>query len=71
MPVLRGILQRLWLQMGPIISDVYLSGGRAMIDHHYPVIQALTRHDCAAAAQAIMDDIVEGGQAVAAATAQE
>ena len=69
MPVLRGVLQRMWLQMGPIISDVYLAGGRSMIEHHYPVIKALAEHDEQAASQAIMDDITHGGQAIAAAVA--
>ncbi|MGB3877981.1 MAG: GntR family transcriptional regulator [Shinella zoogloeoides] len=62
LPVLNGILRRLWLQMGPLISDVYLPGGRAMIDHHYPVVEALKRHDPAAASMAIVDDILLGGK---------
>lgn len=40
LPMLNGILRRLWLQMGPHISDAYVEGGRSMIDHHYPVIEA-------------------------------
>ncbi|MBP1886220.1 GntR family transcriptional regulator [Sinorhizobium mexicanum] len=64
MPVLNGILRRLWLQMGPSISDAYLPGGRAMIDYHYPVIEALKRHDSAAASMAIVDDILLGGKPV-------
>lgn len=62
LPVLNGILRRLWLQMGPLISDAYLPGGRAMIDHHYPVVEALKRHDPAAASMAIVDDILLGGK---------
>ncbi len=64
LPVLTGILRRLWLQMGPLIADSYLQGGRSMIDHHYPVVEALKRHDSAGAAMAIIDDIQLGGQAI-------
>ena len=64
LPVLDGILHRIWLQMGPLIADSYLQGGRAMVDYHYPVIDALRRHDSAAAARAIVDDIVLGGKAI-------
>ncbi|MFC6445179.1 GntR family transcriptional regulator [Shinella zoogloeoides] len=64
LPVLTTILRRLWLQMGPHISDAYLAGGRAMIDHHYPVVEALKRHDSAAAAMAIIDDIQLGGRPI-------
>ncbi|MFD1330281.1 GntR family transcriptional regulator [Mycoplana ramosa] len=62
LPVLTVILRRLWLQMGPLISDAYIPGGRAMIDHHYPVVDALKRHDSAAASMAIVDDILLGGK---------
>jgi DNA-binding GntR family transcriptional regulator len=62
--VLNGILRRLWLQMGPHISDAYIPGGRAMIDHHYPVVEALKRHDPAAASMAIVDDILLGGKPI-------
>ena len=62
--VLNTILRRLWLQMGPHISDAYLAGGRAMIDHHYPVVEALKRHDPAAASMAIVDDILLGGKPI-------
>jgi DNA-binding GntR family transcriptional regulator len=64
LPVLNNILRRLWLQMGPHISDAYIEGGRAMIDHHYPVIEALKRHDPAAASMAIVDDILLGGKPI-------
>lgn len=64
LPVLNGILRRLWLRMGPHISDVYIPAGRAMIDHHYPVVDALKRHDSAAAAMAIIDDILLGGKPI-------
>jgi DNA-binding GntR family transcriptional regulator len=64
LPVLHGILRRIWLQMGPVIADSYTAGGRSMIDYHYPVIEALRRRDGQAAAAAIMNDITLGGQAI-------
>ncbi|CAO3426063.1 GntR family transcriptional regulator [Azospirillum doebereinerae] len=59
MPVLGDILRRLWLQMGPLIADVYGAAGRIMIDHHYPLMEAIRRHDGPAAARAIQADILE------------
>lgn len=64
MPVLQGILRRLWLQMGPVIADAYEAGGRAMIEHHYRVVEALRRNDGAAAAAAMRDDILLGGTVI-------
>lgn len=65
MPILRGMLQRIWLQMGPIISDTYLEGGRLMIEHHYPIVKALRDRDPEAAAAGIMNDILLGGRVIA------
>jgi DNA-binding GntR family transcriptional regulator len=64
MPVLRDILRRLWLQMGPLIADVYGGAGRTMIDHHYPLMDAMRRRDGPAAAAAIRTDILSGGGAM-------
>lgn len=62
LPTLHGILRRLWLQTGPLIADVYLAGGRAMVDYHYQIIDALKAQDGQAAAAAIVEDIVKGGR---------
>ncbi len=64
MPILRGILHNLWLQMGPIISAAYGEGGRTMIEHHYDVLDAIRKHDAQAAKQAIRDDILSGGDVI-------
>ena len=64
MPFLGGILYRIWLQMGPLIAASYAAGGQDMIDYHPPLIAALQQGDGAAAARAIGDDIVSGGQAI-------
>lgn len=64
LPTLHDILRRLWLQMGPIIAEVYSDTGREMIVHHYEVLDAIKRRDGQGAAQAISDDIVKGGRSV-------
>ncbi|PSJ51787.1 GntR family transcriptional regulator [Pseudaminobacter soli (ex Li et al. 2025)] len=64
MTVLRGILYRLWLQMGPLIAESYQAGGRVMIDHHYPVLRAIEARDQDAAERAIADDIGEAGKVI-------
>jgi DNA-binding GntR family transcriptional regulator len=66
MAVLRDVLQKLWLQVGPLIAEAYIDSGRAMIDHHYPVLEAVRAHDPAAAAKAIQDDIIQGGAGILA-----
>ena len=64
MPVLRGILQNLWLQMGPVIAAAYEDGGRTMIEHHYVVIEAIRRGEPEAAKRAIREDILAGGDVI-------
>lgn len=60
MPILNSIMRRLWLQMGPLIAAAYFEEGRAMINHHYPVLEALKRCDPTAAVKAIQNDIMLG-----------
>lgn len=66
MPILGAQLRRLWLRMGPLIAQTYIEGERAMIEHHYPVLDALRAHNPKAAARAIQDDITKGGQGILA-----
>lgn len=68
MPNLLAILKRLWLKMGPLIAESYAAGGRHMVDHHYPLIDALRRKDGRAARIAVQTDIVSGGEAILRAT---
>lgn len=58
MPVLNSIINRLWLQMGPLIADAYKHGGRAMIDDHYKIVEAIENRDADAAEAAIAHDIL-------------
>lgn len=62
MPILRELLENLWLQMGPLISSGYKEGGRTMVEHHYTVIEAIRNADGTAARSAIRKDILEGGK---------
>lgn len=64
LPVLRGILYRLWLQMGPLIAEAYPRGGRLMIDYHYEVLQAVEAADPDSAEIAIARDIGEAGSLI-------
>jgi DNA-binding GntR family transcriptional regulator len=64
MPVLRRILERLWLQMGPLIADMNRDVDQAAAKHHYVLVDALERGDGTAAAEAVRQDITDGGQAI-------
>ncbi len=63
MELLRATLQRLWLQMGPLIAAYYRSGnGRTRGDEHHVIIDAVARGDADAAEQAIRKEILEAGE---------
>lgn len=64
MTVLRGILHRLWLQMGPLIAASYHEGGRVMIDNHHRVFEAIQAKDPDAAERAIVADIGDAGRLI-------
>jgi DNA-binding GntR family transcriptional regulator len=64
MSVLQGILERLWLKMGPLIAQCYSEGGRDMIDGHYALLKAMQSQDSQAARIAIQTDILSGGQVI-------
>ncbi|MBP6117258.1 MAG: GntR family transcriptional regulator [Neisseriaceae bacterium] len=62
MPILMDVLKRLWIKIGPLIAQVYILGGREMIDHHYPILQAIQNKDPQAARISIQTDILSGGK---------
>ncbi|MCG8271185.1 GntR family transcriptional regulator [Aquamicrobium sp. NLF2-7] len=64
LPLLRGILHRLWLQMGPLIAEAYQPGGRVMIDHHHELVKAVEAGDPDAAERAIESDIGDAGSII-------
>ncbi|WP_227307946.1 GntR family transcriptional regulator [Acidisoma cellulosilyticum] len=64
MPVHAEILRRLWLSLGPWISENYAMASPLMIDFHYAAVEAIRRREPAAARQALRDDIVIGGGAI-------
>lgn len=67
MPILADIIRRLWLRMGPIIAAIYVAGGRTMIDHHYPILEAIAAGDGDAAERAMQADIEAAADFVRAA----
>jgi len=64
MPMLRRILQRLWLQMGPLIADANHTLGPQTIVHHEGIVAAIARGDGEAAAAAVRGDILAGGEPI-------
>ncbi|MEJ1936797.1 GntR family transcriptional regulator [Nostoc sp. NIES-2111] len=64
MPILRDILGRLWLRMGPVLADLHASCGPELVASHHAVVQAVRRRDGAAAADAIRADILSPGRQI-------
>jgi DNA-binding GntR family transcriptional regulator len=64
MPQLNGMLENLWIQVGPLLNHLYPHGhptyaGRHQHEH---VLDALRRRDRRALSAAIRDDMMEGGR---------
>jgi DNA-binding GntR family transcriptional regulator len=64
MPQLIGLLENMWVQVGPLLTDLYPHGhptydGRHQHEH---VLNALMQRDAAVLAAAIRDDMIEGGR---------
>jgi DNA-binding GntR family transcriptional regulator len=62
MPMLMQMIESLWLRIGPILNYDLRSGysriaSRVPDDHHARLVDALKRHDVAAATEALRDDI--------------
>lgn len=67
MTVLDDVLDRLWLRMAPLIARwSYSADVEDFTGHHREVIEALRVSDGAATCKAISDDIVSGGEKIAA-----
>ncbi|WP_285349493.1 GntR family transcriptional regulator [Pseudomonas sp. ME-P-057] len=63
MPLLRGILDSLWMRTGPLIAQAYAHFSLSMaIEHHVEVLTALREKDAAAAKLAMQTDIMDGNQ---------
>jgi DNA-binding GntR family transcriptional regulator len=67
-PILRQVLRRLWMRAGPFISDAYRRGGRMLNEHHDEILEAIKAKDPKRARDAVRRDILEGSNAVLAAT---
>jgi DNA-binding GntR family transcriptional regulator len=63
-PELLEILTRLWIRMGPLISEIYEQGGRSMIEHHYQVVQAIKDRNPQAARAAMREDLESAGELI-------
>lgn len=57
MPILLGVLSRLWLRTGPLISGYYAKTHNDMVEQHHQIIAACETHDSAAARAAMRADI--------------
>ncbi len=66
MPVLLGVLTRLWLRMGPLIAGYYSLAEVDMIHQHHAVIAALNARDPEAARTAVRIDIDESRDGIIA-----
>ena len=66
MPVLLGVLTRLWLRMGPLIAGYYSGAKVDMVHQHHALIAAFEAGDAAAARAAINTDIDESRDGIIA-----
>jgi len=57
LPVLRDMLEALWLQTGPLVAGYYKRGGRTMIEEHYNIVLALKARDGKMTAKAMRKDV--------------
>ena len=64
--ILLATLQRLWLQMGPLIAAYYQAGGGRHEDRHHEIIQAVKAGDPDAAERAIALDITSASSTICA-----
>ncbi|SEK76621.1 GntR family transcriptional regulator [Roseovarius nanhaiticus] len=66
MPVMLGILGRLWLRMGPLIAGYYGSAQISPLQRHRAVVAACEARDPAAAGAAMRADIEDGKEGITA-----
>ncbi|MDN5785550.1 GntR family transcriptional regulator [Pseudorhodobacter sp.] len=57
MPILRDVLSRLWLRMGPLIAGYYGTAQEDMVQHHHAIVTACRSRDPEAARAAMQADI--------------
>ena len=70
-PIIGATVDRLWLRFGPSLRVVCGRFGTSNLpDKHQELLDALTRRDAAAAAQAMADDVDQGMRQVRAALAE-
>jgi DNA-binding GntR family transcriptional regulator len=63
-PVTADILRRLWLSLGPWLTENYAMGSPMMIEFHYAAVNAIRGRNAAAARAALHNDILVAGSAI-------
>jgi DNA-binding GntR family transcriptional regulator len=66
MPVLLGVLSRLWLRMGPLLAGYYSLSAVDMMQQHHALIAACQRRDPRAARAAMCQDIDDSREGIVA-----
>lgn len=62
--IMLGMLERLWLRMGPLIAGYYARGQLGLVGQHHALIAACKVGDAAAARAAIQADIAESKEGI-------
>lgn len=66
MPILLDVLDRLWLRMGPLLSEYYACAKQDMVRQHHIVISACGNRDPATAREAMQTDIATAREGIVA-----
>jgi len=66
MPVLLSVLDRLWLRMGPLLSDYYSSATHDMVKQHHAIISACIERDPERARAAMQADVEAAREGIVA-----
>jgi DNA-binding GntR family transcriptional regulator len=64
LPVTADIVRRLWLSLGPWLTENYAMGSPMMIEFHFAAVNAIRARDMAAARAALRNDIRIAGGAI-------
>ena len=66
MPIPLDVLDRLWLRMGPLLSEYYACAKQDMVRQHHIVISACGNRDPATAREAMQTDIATAREGIVA-----
>ena len=64
MPIVINLLEKLWMQVGPLLNDLYPYAAPTYVDRHAHenVLEALVRRDPFHLRESIKQDLIEGGR---------